>query len=151
MAIIRPRTEADFVSCVVLLRDVHEAAGYPINWPDDPKAWLTPPDALGSWVVTVDGEVAGHVAVTKAEGGALVERLFVDPKQTGQGLGRQLLDHAGKVAADHQLDLTLEVADNCTAAIALYNRAGWRETGRTPIDWGGDQASAAISFSAPSS
>ena len=151
MAIIRPRIESDFVSCVVLLRDVHESAGYPVNWPDDPKDWLTPPDALGCWVVTVDGEVAGHVAITKADGGALVERLFVDPKQTGQGLGRQLLDHAATVAGDHELELTLEVADNCTAAIALYTRAGWRETGRTPIDWGGDQASAVINFSAPSS
>jgi GNAT superfamily N-acetyltransferase len=150
VAIIRPRTDADFVSCVVLLRDVHESAGYPVNWPDDPKDWLTPPDAVGCWVVTVDGEVAGHVAVTKSEGGALVERLFVDPQQTGQGLGRQLLDHTTKVSADHGLSLTLDVAENCTAAIALYARAGWRETGRTPIDWGGDQASAVINFSAPS-
>ncbi|MGC4940267.1 GNAT family N-acetyltransferase [Kribbella sp. DT2] len=151
MAIIRPRTEADFVSCVALLRDVHESAGYPVNWPDDPKTWLTPPSALGCWVVTVDGEVAGHVAVGKSDGAAIVERLFVDPKQTGQGLGRQLLDHAAQVAGDHELALTLEVADNCTAAIALYTRAGWRATGRTPIDWGGDQASAVINFSAPSS
>lgn len=148
MPTIRPRDDADFVSCVVLLRDVHESAAYPINWPDDPKAWLTPPDALGCWVVTVNGEVAGHVAVSKSGTTALVERLFVDPKQTGQGLGRLLLDHAVEVAGG---DVTLDVADNCTAAIALYTRAGWRETARTPIDWGGDQASALISFSAPAS
>jgi hypothetical protein len=24
----------------------------PVNWPADPDAWLTPPDALGSWVAT---------------------------------------------------------------------------------------------------
>ncbi|WP_432945046.1 GNAT family N-acetyltransferase [Kribbella sp. CA-253562] len=99
----------------------------------------------------MNAEVAGHLAVTRSNGTALVERLFVDPKHTGQGLGRKLLDHARHIAAEHQLDLTLEVADNCTAAIALYRRAGWRETARTPIEWGGDQASAVISFSAPSS
>jgi GNAT superfamily N-acetyltransferase len=136
---------------VTLLREVHESSGYPINWPADPTLWLTPPNALGCWVITVNAEVAGHLAVSQSNSTALVERLFVDPKQTGQGLGRKLLDHARHIAAEHQLDLTLEVADNCTAAIALYRRAGWRETARTPIAWGGDQASAVISFSAPSS
>jgi GNAT superfamily N-acetyltransferase len=136
---------------VTLLREVHEAAAYPVNWPGDPTHWLTPPNALGCWVITVNAEVAGHLAVTRTGGTALVERLFVDPNQTGQGLGRKLLDHARHIAAEHQLELTLEVADNCTAAIALYRRAGWRETTRTPIDWGDDQASTLISFSAPSS
>ncbi|WP_237771490.1 GNAT family N-acetyltransferase [Kribbella sp. ALI-6-A] len=136
---------------MTLLRHVHEASGYPVNWPADPQLWLTPPNALSCWVITVNNEVAGHLAVTQTDSAALVERLFVDPQQTGQGLGRKLLDHARRTAAEHHLDLTLEVADNCTAAIALYRRAGWRETARTPIDWGGDQASAVISFSAPSS
>ncbi|ADB30002.1 GCN5-related N-acetyltransferase [Kribbella flavida DSM 17836] len=148
---IRPRTDADLVSCVVLLRNVHESAGYPVNWPADPKQWLTPPDALGCWVLSADGEVAGHVAVTAVDGRAFVERLFVDPQQGGRGLGRQLLDHAVEVAAAGKLPLELEVADNCEAAIRLYGRAGWKELGRTPIDWGGDQASAVIRFSAPSS
>jgi GNAT superfamily N-acetyltransferase len=136
---------------VTLLREVHEASAYPVNWPADPTHWLTPPNALGCWAVTVNAEVAGHLAVTRTGGTALVERLFVDPNRTGQGLGRRLLDHARHIAAEHRLDLTLEVADNCTAAITLYRRAGWRETGSTPIDWGGDQASTLISFSAPSS
>ncbi|GAA1566320.1 GNAT family N-acetyltransferase [Kribbella sancticallisti] len=148
---IRTRTDADFVDCVVLLRDVHESAGYPVNWPADPKDWLTPPDALGCWVVTVDGEVAGHVAVGAEDGRAFVERLFVDPQRGGRGLGRQLLDHAVEVAASEGLPLELEVADNCEAAIRLYAGAGWKELGRTPIDWGGDQASAVIHFSAPPS
>ncbi|MEV6283018.1 GNAT family N-acetyltransferase [Kribbella sp. NPDC051770] len=148
---IRSREDADFVDCVVLLRDVHETAGYPINWPGDPKTWLTPPNLLGAWVITSYGEVAGHVVVSAVDGRATVERLFVDPKQTGQGLGRQLLDHAVAVAAEQGLELALDVADNCTAAIALYARAGWKETGRQPVDWGGDQVSALISFSAPSS
>ncbi|MEU4608224.1 hypothetical protein AB0F43_35015 [Kribbella sp. NPDC023972] len=44
----------------------------------------------------------------------------------------------------------MEVADNCHAAIGLYRRAGWRETGRSPIDWGGGQASAVLHFEPPS-
>lgn len=103
---------------------------------------------LGAWVITTDdGLVAGHVVLTAdASGGALVERLFVGPKATGGGLGRRLLDHALAIA---DRPVTLEVADNCHAAIALYHRAGWRETGRTPVDWGGDRATAVLHFEPP--
>ena len=147
---LRTRTEADLDRCIEFLRTVHDKAGYPINWPDDPQGWLTPPDAVGCWVITVDDRVVGHVAVTRgAPGQALVERLFVDPAETGAGLGRRLLDHCLTVAAENDLDLSLEVADNCHAAIALYERAGWRETRRTPISWGGAAASVLIGFAPP--
>ncbi len=46
--------------------------------------------------------------------------------------------------------LALEVVDNHGPAIGFYRNACWRESGRTPIDWGGDQASALIRFEAPS-
>ncbi|MEI8408331.1 MULTISPECIES: hypothetical protein [unclassified Kribbella] len=60
---IRERGESDLDSCAGFLRDVHELAGYPVNWPADPQAWLTPPGILGAWVITTDdGRVAGHVA-----------------------------------------------------------------------------------------
>lgn len=147
---IRLRTDADLETCVAFLRTVHAKAGYPVNWPAEPRDWLTPPDLLGCWVITVEDRVAGHVAVTRGgPGQALVERLFVDPAETGAGLGRQLLDHCLAVAAEHNLDLGLEVADNCHAAIALYKRAGWHETSRTPITWGGSTASAVINFTPP--
>ena len=148
--VIRARTDADLDDCVDLLAEVYKTSGYPVHWPSDPRDWLTPPMAQGCWVITVDDQVAGHVALTLASPGhALVERLFVDPQRTGKGLGRRLLDHTPEVAAEHNLRLSLEVADNCHAAIALYGRAGWREVGRTPIDWGGDQASTVIHLESP--
>jgi ribosomal protein S18 acetylase RimI-like enzyme len=150
--VIRERDEGDVESCVGFLRDVHEVAGYPVNWPADPQAWLTPPGMLGAWVITTeDGRVAGHVALTAGpDGGALVERLFVDPTATGGGLGRRLLDHAVLMGSSRGRRVSLEVADNCHAAIGLYQRAGWRETGRAPIDWGADRASAVLRFEPPS-
>lgn len=147
---IRPRTAADLDACVRLLAEVHQSAGYPMNWPTDPAGWLSPPEALGCWVLTLDDEIAGHLIVT-AEGSvsALVERLFVDPARTGSGLGRLLLEYAIAFAGEQGRRLTLDVVDSRHGAVGFYLKAGWRETGRTPIDWGGDQASEMIRFEAP--
>ena len=150
---IRERRPQDLPVCVELLRVVHEQAGYPINWPADPERWLTPETALGCWVaVTGTGaseRVVGHVVLTGVGGGAEVERLFVDPTATRQGVGRQLLDHCARTATELGRPLALEVVGNRGAAERLYCRAGWLETGRTPIDWGGDHATELIRFSAP--
>ena len=146
---IRERRDGDLAACVRLLRDVHEQAGYPINWPAEPARWLTPEAALGCWVAVHGERVAGHVVLTGVGGRAEVERLFVDPTVTRQGIGRRLLEHCVRTAAGLGRPLALEVVDNRGAAVQLYRRAGWLETGRTPIDWGGDQASELIRFSAP--
>lgn len=150
MATIRERTDDDLDICVGLLRDVHEVAGYPINWPEDARRWLTPEDGLGCWVAVADGQVVGHVALTAlGPEAASVERLFVDPKATRGGIGGQLLEYCVATATNLGRKLSLEVVDNRGAAVHLYRRAGWRETVRTPIDWGGDQASELIHFDAP--
>ncbi|GAA3142178.1 GNAT superfamily N-acetyltransferase [Kribbella aluminosa] len=179
--LIRERRDEDLSVCVELLRAVHEQAGYPVNWPADPGLWLTPEAALGCWVAVDGERVVGHVVLTGVDepagvgmggderagvelggderagvgmGGARraeVERLFVDPAATGRGTGRQLLDHCVTVAAGLGRELSLEVVDNRGAAERLYRRAGWTETGRTPIDWGGVHATELIRFSAPGS
>lgn len=147
--LIRERRDEDLPGCVDILRAVHEQAGYPINWPADPARWLSPESALGCWVAVVDDRVVGHVVLTAVRDHAEVERLFVDPTATGQGIGRQLLQHCVTTAAALNRELSLEVVDNRGAAVHLYRRAGWLETGRTPIDWGGEHASELIRFTAP--
>ena len=148
--LIRTRMPDDLDDCVRLLAEVHKTAGYPMNWPTDPGGWLSPEEALGSWVLTLDGEVAGHLIVT-AEGSdaALVERLFVDPRRTRAGLGRQLLEYAVAFAAEQHRRLILDVVNSRHGAVEFYQRAGWREIGRIPIDWGGELASEMIRFEAP--
>ncbi|TCC10696.1 GNAT family N-acetyltransferase [Kribbella soli] len=146
---IRVRGDEDLGVCVELLRAVHERAAYPINWPADPRDWLTPENRLGCWVAVSDARVVGHVVLTAVGDDAEVERLFVDPEATRQGIGRQLLDHCVKTAAELGRKLSLEVVDNRGAAVHLYRRAGWLETGRTPIDWAGEHASELIRFVGP--
>jgi ribosomal-protein-alanine N-acetyltransferase len=148
--VIRSRAATDLDDCVRLLAEVHKTAGYPVNWPADPDGWLSPDEALGCWVLTLDGEIAGHLIVTaNGPDGAMVERLFVDPRRTRAGLGRQLLEYAIDFAAEQGRRLTLDVVNSPHGAVEFYRRSGWQETGRIPIEWGGALASEMIRFEAP--
>lgn len=139
--LIRYRQPGDLESCVKVLRAVHAADRYPMNWPKDPVRWLSPADGVQAWVA-VDGgtDVVGHVVVQGAADAsaktASVVRLFVDPKARGRGIGARLLDHAGQWATERGIGLVLEVtADERSSAVALYERSGWRRTGTREANW----------------
>jgi GNAT superfamily N-acetyltransferase len=133
-SVLRDRTAADLDACVHALRAVHEADGYPVNWPQDPGRWLDPPGVLAAWVFA-DPEIAGHVLVTAP---GEVGRLFVTPSHRGRGIGVRLLTHVREWAAEQGLGLVLEVVDDERgAAIALYERTGWAYGGTFPADWTG--------------
>ncbi|MGW8882352.1 GNAT family N-acetyltransferase, partial [Streptomyces mirabilis] len=95
-----------------MLAEVHERDGYPMNWPDSPGTWLTPPSLIASWVAELDGRVAGHVGLSRSGAGdaapglwsaraglsadatAVVSRLFVAPWARGHGIGALLMGQA---------------------------------------------------------
>ncbi|HEV8055129.1 MAG TPA: GNAT family N-acetyltransferase [Nocardioidaceae bacterium] len=152
--VIRQRTVLDLGACARVLKSVHRTFGYPVNWPADPVRWLSPQEDINAWVATADARVVGHLALAARPSArpareAMVERFFVDPTSTGLGIGRRLLDHGLASARAQALDVALEVADNCQAAVELYRRAGWRETAQMPIDWGRDKASTLLRFEPP--
>ena len=123
---IRARRATDLPGCVATLRAVHDADGYPLNWPADPRAWLDPPGTRAAWVA-VDGEtVTGHVLLT--DEGEL-SRLFVGPGFRGGGTARALVGAARAASGG----LFLEVAGE--AAAAFYERTGWTHTGTETADW----------------
>lgn len=138
---IRPRTGADLDACVQALAEVHAADRYPVDWPDTPARWLTPADLVRAWVAVEDGRVTGHVGLAEVEPDVAVSagmsvagavtRLFVVPGARGGGLAARLLD---AVLAEVS-PLTLEVSDEGRAAIALYERHGWRRLGSTRARW----------------
>jgi GNAT superfamily N-acetyltransferase len=125
--VIRIREPADLPACVAVLRAVHEADGYPLNWPADPAAWLTPPGTRQAWVAVDARTVAGHAIVT-ADGE--LSRLFVSPRRRGEGVARELIARA---RAAHGNPLVLEVAN--AAAAAYYERTGWVLLGIVVADW----------------
>jgi len=135
--VFRARRAADLAECVAALRAVHEADGYPTNWPAEPQRWLTPPRLLQAWVAET-GSICGHVAVRQASeaGSAEVSRLFVTPAARRRSVASALLRQAAQWAAERQCRLTLNVVDeHRSAAIACYESSGWRHTHTTTADW----------------
>lgn len=141
---IRERCAQDLDACVAALALVHQEQGYPSLWPTDPARWLSPADALRVFVaVDADDRVLGQVLLRQSpdqERATLAEvaRLFVVPGEQGTGLGRALLEHVCRRAADQGLGLVLEVVeDGRSGAIRLYERAGWRHTETVVATWTG--------------
>ncbi|MFC7386903.1 GNAT family N-acetyltransferase [Sphaerisporangium rhizosphaerae] len=126
---IRPRTPEDGDACVEALAQVQAADRYPVEWPDDPWGWLTPVDLTGAWIAIEAGVVLGHVGLTHD---GEITRLFVTPAARGRGLAGRLLD---TVRATARHPLKLEVSSEGEAAIAFYERSGWRRVGSSRADW----------------
>lgn len=144
---IRRRRDDDLKACVEALATVHEADRYPAQWPADPGGWLTPDGLIGAWVAVEGPDVLGHVALTStgqdlaADAGvpadqlASVARLFATASARRRGVARALVATASAAAAAEGLRLVLEVEDGGGAAIALYERTGWRHAGTRTGDW----------------
>ncbi|WP_078843932.1 GNAT family N-acetyltransferase [Streptomyces albus] len=164
---IRPRADADLGPCARLLADVHAGDGYPVNWPDEPARWLTPPALLTAWVAELDGRVAGHAvlsrsgtddaapAVWSARAGreisatAVVNRLFVAPAARGRGVGALLLGRAVEEARARGLHPVLDVLASDTGAVALYERLGWRFLAAVRQRWSPDGTVTVRCYAAP--
>lgn len=144
---IRRRRDDDLKACVEALATVHDADRYPAEWPADPGGWLTPDGMLGAWVAVDGPGVLGHVTLTRTddvlaadvglppEELASVARLFATASARRRGVASALLATVTTAAADIGLRAALEVEDGGGAAIALYERAGWRHAGSRPGDW----------------
>ncbi|WP_157248968.1 GNAT family N-acetyltransferase [Nonomuraea typhae] len=152
---IRTRQAADLDACVAALAEVQKADGYPVSWPRDPHGWLAPPDMHRAWIAVAAGAVLGHVGlvvadlepeVAEAAGrtrAPTVARLFVTPGGRGRGLAERLL---ATVRRETEGPLALEVSDEGTAAIALYERTGWRRVATTQATWLNNAGTPAVMY-----
>ncbi|MGE5333530.1 MAG: GNAT family N-acetyltransferase [Nitrososphaerota archaeon] len=152
--ITRSRRPDELDACIALMADVHAADSYPLRWPDDPRAWLTPNGLLVAWVAEHEHRLIGHVALRSATGAsaasaavwsgatglppdqiAVIARLLVAPDARGHGVGAALLDKAWAEARSRRLWPVLDVIDHSRSAIALYERKGWRRVASVPAMW----------------
>ncbi|MGV4890326.1 GNAT family N-acetyltransferase [Streptomyces viridosporus] len=163
---VRQRTDRDLGDCVRVLAEVHEHDGYPVNWPDFPGAWLTPPSLIASWVAELDGRPAGHVGLSRSGAGdaapglwsaragvridatAVVNRLFVAPWARGHGIGGLLMAQAVAEAQERGLHPVLDVVASDTAATGLYERLGWQSLATVEQQWSPEQKVAVRCYAA---
>jgi putative acetyltransferase len=62
--------------------------------------------------------------------GAKIDSLFVAPERHGRGIGRCLLDHVRQAHPK----LGVDVNEQNEAAVAFYERMGFRRVGRSELD-----------------
>lgn len=148
------RGDADIAACVNALHESHLVDAYPMSWPDDPVAWLNSGQLLGAWIARVGTEVAGHIALAAGRPGwASVKRLFVRPIQQRNGLAVALLDVALDNAQKRGLSVELDVVEESSAAIRLYERLGWTLIARepAPFTWADGARPTLRRYTAPTS
>ncbi|MGX7680248.1 GNAT family N-acetyltransferase [Jatrophihabitans sp. DSM 45814] len=141
--VVRKRTAQDVPTCVDILRQVHGADGYPLTWPSNPAAWLTPTGQIAAWIAVQAGVVTGHIALVrgaprgdaKAFAEAEIARLFVSPAARGVGAAAELVDVATQFAHSQGLTTWLEVAEDSLAAVSFYQGRGWRLIESAPASW----------------
>ena len=87
--------------------------------------WFAEGSGFETVVVEVDGAAAAHVTTHEAH----LVHLFVEPVHQGRGLGRRLLAIGESAIADAGHDeAELHTRVENTAAVAFYERQGWRRT-----------------------
>jgi GNAT superfamily N-acetyltransferase len=143
---VRLRSVADENGCLQLLRETHDADGYPARWPRNPWRFLAPPHEITAWVWAESDNVHGHIALHAndhlpavdaacVEAGlspdqvGLVARLLVAPTARRQGIATYLLAHAAAEANRLGLRPVLDVAKHHGAAVAFYEACRWTQTG----------------------
>ena len=83
-------------------------------------------DAVALYCAKQNGTIVGFIGV--ADGN--IEMLFVAPAYMGQGVGRQLVDHAIAELGASRVD----VNEQNPGALDFYRRMGFTQVGRSPLD-----------------
>jgi GNAT superfamily N-acetyltransferase len=148
---VRRRQDADAGVLVEALAELHLTDSYPMKARHANREWLYDPAFEASWVAEAEGSVVGHIAVIRGFSGPGVEeasgraagetlgitRFFVRPGGRGSGAASALLNVVDDYAAERRAALGLEVVEVNAAAVALYERRGWRLVGSEIAQWFG--------------
>jgi ribosomal protein S18 acetylase RimI-like enzyme len=84
-----------------------------------------------SWIVEVDGDIAGVVVTRREPDHLFIENVAVAPSAQGRGIGGRLL----AIAEEHAMacgagEVRLYTNEVMTENLVFYPRHGYRETGR---------------------
>jgi putative acetyltransferase len=106
-----------------------ESSGTDADLADVPRSYQTRGGAFRV-LEDDDGTIVGCGGLYPLDEGVVeLRKMYFRPAIRGQGLGRRLLDDLIAEARRRRFErIELETASNLTAAIALYQRAGFVET-----------------------
>lgn len=91
---------------------------------------LTNPTSV-FFVAVENGEALGCISMNNALGEGFISKLMVSEEKRRQGIGRLLLEKLCEYAQKNKMfALTLEVRESNTPAIALYEKAGFKNMGK---------------------
>lgn len=145
---IRPFVPADLEALAVVLKQVHEIDGYPVEGVKEPMAWLQVDNSVAQWTALSDGRPVGHVSISRPTRHdsapsqfishnperenriRVVGRLFVAPSARRLGVADGLMGQAEAYGKNARSVLVLDVMEKDQAAIRLYERRGWQRLGR---------------------
>jgi len=79
--------------------------GYTPEFMESIRSFLDPSSYIADWPVYLaedNGEIAGFYGFRRNQGEVFLHDLFIEPKWIGQGVGKQLWQHALQTASDEQ-------------------------------------------------
>ncbi len=95
-------------------------------------------------VVELDGQTIGYLQVLERDSHLYVQNIALSANHQGQGIGSQLLKDLQSQAAARRLPLRLGAFRSNAAALSLYQRLGFRQTGETrthtEMEWTAEDA-----------
>jgi [ribosomal protein S18]-alanine N-acetyltransferase len=109
------------------------AASFRRGWSEPEVETLLLDRAVIAHRVTIANKISGFIMSRKAADEVEILSVAVNTRQRGRGLARSLLTlHLRRLAGLGTRTVFLEVDENNTPALRLYDRAGFREVGRRP-------------------
>ncbi|MFT4921543.1 MAG: ribosomal protein S18 acetylase RimI-like enzyme [Haloarculaceae archaeon] len=139
--VVRPLDEAhaDVADVVAMYRDYpdkHRSMGVPPIAEPRVRSWLDRlADRGRNLVATRDGVIVGHAAYAPLDDAEPEMLVYVDPDYHGRGLGTELTKHVlAQAAEDGASAITLDVDQENTTAISVYEDLGFEPTDETPME-----------------
>ncbi len=134
MARIRPARDADAEAVIALIARVYaEYPGCILDVEREEPALRAPASSFDRfWVVEEGSRVVGCVGCALGEDLAELKKLYLDAGVRGRGLGRDLIALVEETARAHGAErIELWSDTRFTTGHAVYERCGYRRTGRT--------------------
>ena len=134
MARIRPARDADSAAVIALIARVYgEYPGCILDVDREEPALRAPASSFDRfWVVEEGQHVVGCVGCALGKGVAELKKLYLDAPMRGRGLGRDLIalvEETARASGAERIELWSDT--RFKTAHAVYERCGYRKTGRT--------------------